>query len=125
MSQYPIGAAASSNPPPNTLIGLVQVASAPAQPSDDYLFEGLPLPTSWAYAAGYTAGVLEYETWTDSASTFLRKRLDYTYNGSGQVATIRTRVYSATNGTTVTRDGTLTYTYSGSEVTSAAMVRTI
>lgn len=54
---------------------------------------------------------INYETWTDSATSRLRRRIDYTY-ASGKVNTVRCRVYSASDGTTVVGDMTETYIYS-------------
>ena len=66
------------------------------------------------------------ETWTDTSTSRLRRRMGYSY-ASGRVSSIRTRVYSSVNGTTVTGDmtETFTYNYSTGLVSSSITVRTV
>jgi CYTH domain-containing protein len=58
----------------------------------------------------YTNGLITQETWTDSATSYLRKRKDYTYS-NGKIATIRIRIYSTNDGTTLDIDFTETLAY--------------
>ena len=59
------------------------------------------------YVTTYTNGLVTQETWTDLATSYLRKRKDYTYS-NGKIATIRIRIYSTNDGTTLDIDFTET-----------------
>jgi hypothetical protein len=77
------------------------------------------------YAVSYSSGLVSYRTWTDTGTSRLRKRVDYTYNGDNTVNTLRIRVYSSADGTTVIGDTTETFTYSGGQVTGSAKTRAV
>jgi hypothetical protein len=75
------------------------------------------------YTPTYTSGKVTRELWAKTSGGLSIKEIDYTYSGS-KVATEVRKVFKA-DGVTVAAQITLTYTFSGSTVTSIAQTRDV
>lgn len=77
---------------------------------DEALLEIAPNSVGMTYAIAWSGDVVTRESWTQTANGRERKRIDYTYSG-WNVQTELIKVFSLTDGVTVTAQKTITYTY--------------
>lgn len=89
------------------------------------LLETDPSTPGNAYANTIVGGKVTQERWTRTVGGTLIKVIDYTYVvGTSRVSTEVRKVYDV-NGTTIIAQVTMTYTYTGSQVTGVSTVRDV
>lgn len=91
--------------------------------TNDLFLDAEPTTPGNTYTNTKSGTQITQEKWVRTSDSTNLKTIDYTYT-SGKVTTEVRKVYAA-NGTTVVAQMTLTYTYSGSTVTSIAATRDI
>lgn len=101
---------------------LAALLSAAGVSEYDLLLVADPAKTSSNYTVTYVSSRVTNETWRRLDNT-LWKTTDYTYS-SGRVATEVSKIWNAA-GNTVMAQLTITYSYTGSIITSATYVRNI
>jgi len=88
------------------------------------LLDNEPVGTGITYTVTRVGSSVSQEKWANTGSALTIKTIDYTYT-SGKVTTEVRKVFSPADGTTVIAQATLTYSYSGSNVTGAVIVRNV
>lgn len=89
----------------------------------DFLLANEPDAVGASYAITYTSGLVTKETWTNTATTNTIKTIDYTYTTG--LVTQEVRKVFASDGTTITGQVTITYSYTGTNLTSETLVRNV
>lgn len=91
---------------------------------NEQLLEVDPNRVGMTYTPTYTAGKVTQESWIQTSDSFEIKRITYTYSGD-TVATAQIKVFSIADGTTVIAQKTITYAYSGYQVTGFTVTRDV
>lgn len=89
------------------------------------LLETEPASPGTTYSNTIAGGKVTQEVWRRTADNTLLKTIDYTYTlGTPKVSTEVRKVY-AVDGITIIAQVTMTYSYTGSQVTGIATVRNV
>jgi hypothetical protein len=91
---------------------------------NEQLLEVAPNRVGMIYTPTYTGGKVTQERWVQTSNSFEIKRITYTYSGD-LASTAQIKVFSITDGTTVVAQKTITYSYSGFQVTGFTVTRDV
>lgn len=89
----------------------------------DFLLDNEPDHAAANYSVAYTGNLVTNETWTDTGTGLHLKTVDYSYTSNLLTSEVR-KVY-ASDGITIVAETTITYGYTGGQITSSTNVRNV
>lgn len=101
-----------------------QLQKAVTEVSNATLLDDEPGSVGTTYTVTRSGSTVTQEKWVNTGNSRTIKQINYTYTGSKVTTEVR-KVFSAADGTTVIAQKTLTYSYSGTTVTGATIVRNV
>lgn len=107
----------------NPFTGKLDAVTTGVVSTEDFLLANEPNDVGTTYTITRVSGKVTQEKWVRTADSTNYRVIDYTYIGSKVTTEVR-RVYAA-NGITVIAQMTITYSYTGSNVTGAIATRDV